>query len=355
MPKPKHGTKDYLTDMLLQFDPTEGMDLAKSETYLKSLTGYSPQLRENATRTEYGSWTLMKHIFLFEYLRPFFQIGGLRFRRLVYIDMFAGPGINIIPRNGRSFVTPGSPLISYRYTYANKVGDRRERFDAYYFFEKHSDRAKVLQERLDKLGNDFHLDETANVRPIDSPSNVWKVMEDEVNHLKDAKKIATRHDTGLLFLINIDPEGLGLKFDTLLSLVKRYVATPEGDESRHYFTADVIYTAPTHWVKQSGNPENLRIYCGIDPRRAYSDDQVAEMMAHKIKEEVKGNCFVHTIPVRNATNALMYHIFFVTKSPGASNGADHLKKSLRVRARDLQTSLDTLMVVATTMDNYGLR
>lgn len=148
-----------------------------------------------------------------------------------------------------------------------------------------------------------HLN-TGMVAKYDSQNRVWKVMEGEISSLRRPKKTASRTDKGLLFLLFINPEDLGLKFDSSIKLLKRYVATMDGDDSQHYFTADVIYAAPTHWVKQSGNNEYIRLYCGVDPNCQYTDEQSADAMAERIKEEFGGRCCVTSIPVRNSKNAL---------------------------------------------------
>ena len=354
MLKTSQGMKGYLDEMLRQFDPARTGSLEGARRYLKSLDEEWKSSRGGFTNTGYGPYTLAKHLFLYEYLRPFFSIGGVRFRRLVYIDMFAGPGINVIQDEGRAFVTPGSPLISYLYTFRTKGNARVERFDSYYFYEANSRKAEVLQERLNKLRKDFSLAEEATVLSRDSQDDVWRTMEGEINSLKKPKKNEQRKDRGILFLLFIDPEGLGLKFDLLLKLLKRYVATAEGEDKSHYFTADVIYTAPTHWSKQSGYSSNLKVYCGITPTRQYSDDEVADLMGRRIREEVGGKCFVTSIPVRNSKNALQYHIICATKSQGAANGAESLTKPLGLRARDLQSALDSLMGDASTIDDFAI-
>jgi three-Cys-motif partner protein len=345
--------KGYLEDMLVQFDSSgsKGIDAAKQ--YIQSLARVSAS-GEGAigTSTDYGPYTLAKHIFLHEYLKPFFSIGGLSFRRLVYIDMFAGPGINAIDKDGCSYMTPGSPLVAYLHTYRTKRNERIERFDSYYFFETNKSKANALQSRLNRLRTDFKLGEEGHVLPMDSQDQVWGVMEGEINSLKKPKKVATRAERGLLFLLFIDPEGLGLKFDALTKLLKRYVATTDGDGSQHYFTADVIYTAPTHWVKQSGNSEYIRLYCGADSSRDYTDEQLADVMARRIKEEVGGKCFVTSIPVRNSKNALQYHIFCVTKSSGAAKAAESIRGPLRLRSRDIQSALDSLLGSASSLDDH---
>ena len=353
MLKASHGMKGYLDEMLRQFDPSGTGSLENAKRYLKSLDeDWKSTGLTLAANTEYGPYTLAKHLFLYEYLRPFFSIGGLKFRRLVYIDMFAGPGINAISDDGRSFITPGSPLISYLYTFRTKDKTRVDRFDSYYFYEASARKAKILQDRLDRLRADFKLAEEARVIPRDSQDEVWKTMEGEINSLKKPKKTEHRNDRGILFLLFIDPEGLGLKFDLLLKFLKRYVATADGEDTAHYFTADVIYTAPTHWSKQSGYASNLELYCGISPTRQYSDEEVASLMGKRIREEVGGKCFVNSIPVRNSKNALQYHIISATKSQGAANGAESLIKPLGLRARDLQSALESLMGDASTIDDF---
>jgi three-Cys-motif partner protein len=347
------GMKSYLQDMLLQFDVSGAKRIDRAREYIQSLARVSGSGNGViGASTDYGSYTLAKHIFLHEYLGPFFSIGGLNFRRLVYIDMFAGPGINAIDRDGSTYMTPGSPLVTYLYRYRTKHDERNERFDSYYFFESNKQKADTLQERLGRIRGDFKLDEEGHVFPTDSQTKVWDVMKGEINNLKNPKKVGTRADRGLLFLLFIDPEGLGLEFGELVKLLQRYVATADGEDSQHYFTADVIYTAPTHWVKQSGKSEYLRTYCGVDPSRDYTDEELADIMAGRIKEEVGGKCFVISIPVRNSKNALQYHIFCVTKSSGAAKAAESLRAPLRLRSRDLQSALDSVLGGGSSLDDH---
>jgi three-Cys-motif partner protein len=353
LPKTKREAKDYLKDMLLQFDQTRSGRVQESEKYLKSLLQNSTETNPRGNpATDYGAWTLMKHVFLFEYLKPFFEIGSKHFRRLVFVDMFAGPGVNAIELGSKEFVTPGSPLIAYAYTHRFVRIERQERFDAYYFLERNKRKAKALKTRLEKLKMDFNLEEDPIVLHADSISNIWKIINDETQRLNDPKKTIARSSAGLLFLIFVDPEGLGMTFDALVDLVKRYVTSEEGTNKQHYFTADVIYTAPTHWVKQSRRPEDIQLYLGPKAKFEFSDDELAVCMADSIKEEVGGKCFVHVLPVRNAKNSVLYHIFFITKSLGASRAAQEVKRSLALKSKDLQNSLDALLGGASTIDDY---
>lgn len=355
MPRTPRTAKDYLKDMIAQFDPSGERNVGHAKQYLIELANMSTKTASALGETEYGAWTVAKHIFLFEYLKPFFEIGSRRFRRLVYVDLFGGPGINSIPFEGRSLFVPGSPLISYLYTYETKDGKRAERFDAYHFFEKSPARATILQSRLNRLKQDFNLPEAPTVHPKESQLDIMNFLAGEADLLNQPKKTPERSDQGILFLLFIDPEGLSIEFKTLSQLLKRYAATVAGEDSgsSHLFTADVVYTAPTHWAKHSGNPLNMEKYCGV-PTEMYSadDDAIARAMKDRIQVEVGGRCFVHSIPVRNSKNALLYHILIVTKSEGASKAADHIARALRLRPVSLESALSTILANATTMDDF---
>jgi len=340
--------------MVGQFDPSGSRNVVNARKYLESLGSHSPS-SDGVGATTYGAWTLIKHIFLSRYLTPFFQIGSLNFRRIVYVDMFGGPGLNWIPSLDRTFITPGSPLISYAYSYRDNRRDRTERFDSYYFYETDRERAGLLASRLTDVQRTFGFTEPPHVINGDSVEDIWRLISKEADCLAQPKKTTARKDTGLLFLLFIDPEGLGIDFAGLKQLLKRYVAEvdePDGKKA-HYTTADVIYTAPTSAVLRSNNPDYVTKYCGVD-RSHYQDlpEELASAMSEAISRELGGRGFVGFVPAKNTKNSILYHVFFITKTKGAYDAAMSIMKKIRLSTSDLESCLRVVYGESGSLDRW---
>jgi three-Cys-motif partner protein len=145
-----------------------------------------------------GIWTREKLTYLEKYASAFMTAMGSkrtqgRWERLVYIDLLAGPGLDIDAETNREF--NGSPLIALAV---------RPKFDHLYLADKDSKNISALKARI----------------PAEDRNRVT-IMQGDCNALvaEVLKQIST-HTLGLAF---VDPQGFEVHFDTLAKLAKRRI------------------------------------------------------------------------------------------------------------------------------------
>ncbi len=139
-------------------------------------------------------WAFDKLVLLSHYIRIYTSIIKSRpwVKNMVYIDLFAGPGFNVI--KGYNEVVPGSPLLAYLMPREGKE------FDSMLLFEEDETRAKTLRQILPE----------AQVYSIDSNSSeATKAIQAELDKPKSH------------FLAFIDPEGTECHWSTMELLLKR--------------------------------------------------------------------------------------------------------------------------------------
>ncbi|MGC8622322.1 MAG: three-Cys-motif partner protein TcmP [Caldisphaera sp.] len=346
---------DYVSRLYELFDQSGSFNMSNGIKYINSLLDNYQQTNVAGT-TEYGWWTIQKHMFLQSYLWPFFTIGRKYFKRIVYIDMFAGPGLNLINEDNFPYVSPGSPLIVYAYKYTTKKEKRTDRFDSYYFFEKNSAKASILKKRLEKIKSDFKYEEEPIVLTDDSVSSIFSIINKEVTRLNLPKKTPDRGDSGLLFLIFIDPEGLELDWNTLKKLIRRYY-TKKGKQQIHYMVADIIYTIPIGSLKREGKKffeRNFGIK-DVDPAKL-SYDKIIELIYSQMKEEVGNKIYIETIPVYNTKNVLLYDISLITKTEGTSNATRSIIqkfKTMRLNPKQIESKIQIAYGKIKSLDSYS--
>lgn len=140
-----------------------------------------------------GYWTGLKLILLKYYLKPYLNILGKQGKKLAYVDLFAGPGLDKIGDSETAVL--GSPLIPL------VIRESRYQFASLIFSEIDPDYCTALKKRValvDSSGRPTVLCEDANI---------------VVKHLSD---ILRGIDHALVFL---DPEGMELDWNSLNQLV----------------------------------------------------------------------------------------------------------------------------------------
>ena len=137
-----------------------------------------------------GSWVHEKKFYLERYLSIVTKGVGPKWnRKLVYIDLFSGPGRSVVRDTNEE--VEGSPLVAMNFDFAR------------YIFVDQPDVISTLRERIRKVD---HAKST-RVRPI----------EGDCNLVIDQVRDSFPHDhLGLAF---IDPTGLQIKFETIRRLV----------------------------------------------------------------------------------------------------------------------------------------
>ncbi len=179
---------------------------------LKTLTGYNKEAKNlyNKFGKAYrqGYWTLLKLALLAYYIDVYTIIAKSYFNRIIYIDLFAGCGINEIDVKGRKEIVLGSAML------AKKVPRVGKEFDKLILVETNEESAKMLEEILP----DAHIISDDCNKPA-----VLREITDEIN------KVDKTH-----FLALMDPEGLELKWNTVETLLKL-----TGDSIINYMCAGV--------------------------------------------------------------------------------------------------------------------
>ncbi len=179
---------------------------------LETLTGYNKEAKniyETFGRAyRQGYWTLLKLALLAYYIDVYTIIAKKYFNRIVYVDLFAGCGINEVDVKGRKEVVLGSAML------AKKVPRDGKEFDKLILVEADKENAKMLEEILPD----------ALVIPDDcNKPSVLREIIDEIN------RVDKTH-----FLALMDPEGLELKWSTVETLLQHV-----GDSIINYMCAGV--------------------------------------------------------------------------------------------------------------------
>jgi len=148
---------------------------------------------------EVGAWTEEKHRYISLYSTLFSSGMKDKWRKRVYLELYAGAGFSRIRGSSRLIV--GSPLIALKL---------REPFDKYVFCEEDPEKLDALKFR---------------VKQVSPAADVTYVPGDCNKHTAEilAKvPIGSKSDT-VLSLCFADPFDIGLKFETLRILSTRYI------------------------------------------------------------------------------------------------------------------------------------
>jgi three-Cys-motif partner protein len=147
---------------------------------------------------EVGGWAETKYRLLSLYDTLFSS--GMRYKwdKRVYIDLYAGAGINRI--RGTQRLVYGSPLLALQVNHP---------FDKYVFCEKSKQNIEALRERTKKISAD------ADVQIIQGDCN------EKISEIMAAIPAASQQSK-VLSLCLVDPYNLGIKFDTIASLAQRF-------------------------------------------------------------------------------------------------------------------------------------
>lgn len=139
-----------------------------------------------------GEWAEEKHFYLSRYLDMVSTGMRKKWKNLTYIDLFSGPGKNIVRINKKKKEIDGSPLITIKLKHP---------FSKYIFVEKSPQLINALKDRCQKS-------------PI---FNKMEFIEGDCN--KKIAEIVNRIPEGSLGIAFIDPYGLDFWFSSLEKLV----------------------------------------------------------------------------------------------------------------------------------------
>ena len=174
--------KDYLEWWMDRITTLKGFKEEASRLYRVTNTAYKT-----------GAWAILKLAILAYYVDVYTTIIKARFAETYYLDLFAGPGLDLIRRTND--VIFGSPLIADRATRTNK------KFDKLILVEKDKTFANALEKILPE----------ATVIPQDTNSG----------GLDAALKMFPK-GRSVPFLAFVDPEGLEMQWETLRVLLESW-------------------------------------------------------------------------------------------------------------------------------------
>jgi len=139
-----------------------------------------------------GEWAEEKHFYLSRYSDMVSTGMRKKWKNLTYIDLFSGPGKNIVQINKKKKEIDGSPLIAIKLKHP---------FSKYIFVEKSPQLINALKDRCQKF-------------PI---FNKMKFIKGDCN--KKIAEVVNRIPEGSLGIAFIDPYGLDFWFSSLEKLV----------------------------------------------------------------------------------------------------------------------------------------
>ena len=311
-------------------------DLEWLKKQLNPILNFGQTIADNATTNEYGNYTALKLIAVHYTATVFSKVARHKDRKMegfggaVYVDLFAGAGV--VTLTDTNDVVAGSAPCAIM----NKFG-----FDYSVLVEKDEEKCKHLKERMSKIPNvcDFDV--------INGDCN--EVIGDVLD------KITTKVDNPII-LAFVDPEGLEIKFETLMALndrfqscdflinfsssgVSRVAGIAQGDKH------DVTQILTNLFYKNSA--ELLPELAKKTPVKKYAE-QVQEILDKK-----KGDI----IPIHASGNRIVYHLLCYTRQTkggsGYINAFSDLKKRMERLDRDLVISaLDQMHGRSSSLDDF---
>jgi len=285
---------------------------------LNTLTGYNKEARNiyerfgRAYKKRY--WTLLKLALLAYYIDIYTNIAKKHFNRIVYIDLFAGCGINEIEVNNRKEVVLGSAML------AKKVPRNGKEFDKLILVEVDQENAKMLEEILPD----------ALVIPGDcNKASVLREIIDEVY------RVDKTH-----FLALMDPEGLELKWRTVETLLQH-----AGDSIINYMCAGVgrnwgnWYSERTQETIRKSLENTITEYFGCEdwkncppPDQGGSAENLFELYLNRVR-----NFKEKAIPIKvKGLKGFHYHLILAVRKTGGAQG--WIDAIYRARARIEKTT-----------------
>jgi len=187
---------------------------ARLESHLRLLTdaGNAVQRRNGTTDSDSsvtydkGPWTALKLICLEYYIPAYIDILHRQGRRIAYVDLFAGPGLNLIGSNHTPF--PGSPLVPLIHR------DTGRCFDFHLLSDSNRGRAEALRSRMSSWRS------KGGSALIDGQD--YLILSEDANEL--ARKVPSMlNERGVSHaLIFIDPEGFDLEWSSLSAMAEGF-------------------------------------------------------------------------------------------------------------------------------------
>lgn len=240
-----------------------------------------------------GPWIKKKHYYLNEYAKIFTVGMRKKRKRLVYIDLFAGPGRCYIRVNKEEL--DGSPRMMLLH-----------HFTDYIFVEKNKDLMEALQKRCS-----------------DSPkfSHITFINEDCHKSISQVMAKVPAESLGLAF---IDPTDIHIPFTTL----QAFARSSQGIDLLINVQFGIDLKRNFRWYKSEGDSSRLGQFLGggVPWNDLRNTTDVIKLYKERILKLGYETVEYTDIPVHNTKKAEMYFLLFASRHP---RGLDFWKKITR--------------------------
>ena len=239
----------------------------------------------NETNYEKGGWTALKLISLMLYTSMYTTILKKYkiFKKIIYMDAFAGPGIVSVEVGGKKYRVLGSSLL---------VPLLYERsFDKMYFFDTNKKYMDCLEVRL-KEGVENFSDKKYILRTRDANKELIDVL-----------KTMGKNDHYLAF---IDPEGMEVNWSTMEELLNH--------------RGDIIFNFTTgiNRVSEAGQIEKMNKFFGCEEWKGLkTHEEFVDLYIKRITSISKR--VVMTADIKRTRNEKKYTLLFVAPKTGGEN------------------------------------
>ncbi|HZY71282.1 MAG TPA: three-Cys-motif partner protein TcmP [Thermoplasmata archaeon] len=236
---------------------------------------------------ETKDWTWIKLAVLDHYIPHYLRILRPLYRRLVFVDLFAGSGASRYSLGKGEFCSPGSSLVAASYLDQSDPEAHGAAFDRIVAVEQSRNRAAILEDALKRFG-------------YSSPGRL-DLLEGDCNKLLDRVLEAVRPG-GTHALVFADPEGLDLQYSTLQRLLEVH---PAADVFVTHLVAGAarVSTASSKMESFYGRP----IPAGLGTREAAStlyEEQFRRLRRHvdvlTVQKEIRGYSYDLLFGVRDS-------------------------------------------------------
>ena len=262
-------------------------------------------------------WTALKLVFLKLYTPLYTSIIRKRFKNMVYIDLFAGSGLNTY-EGYKEVYLPGSPIIAWSYATIS--------FDKMFLVEKNDVRARMLEKRMEFVVSSH---KRFNVFCNDANRVIYRIM----NRVEEEK---STH-----YLAFIDPTAFEVKWSTFERLLTSNI---RGDIILLFHSRNAARIAGK--VLKGEDVSSLFEFFGNNTwlehvkmrRNKRMEEALTEYLIDKIKR-TRSKVIVNTIRVklRRKVHYLLIFVTNVTKS-----GNPWLKKMQRIKEFIEKTNPETV-------------
>lgn len=275
----------------------------------------------HATAFRARPWTWLKLGVLSSYLPVYLRILRPRFKRLVFLDLFAGSGVDRYDSGGTPICVPGSSLVAASYHSAANPGARPLAFDSIVAVEKDPARARSLEAAVGRFGY------------VQGPN--LSVLRGDCNDLTDQILDAVS-GYGTHVLLFADPEALDLHYSTLSKLLDKHPATDV------FVTHLVSGSARTHSERSDKKDRfyGTHEWAGLSTRAEYAD--LYSRQLGLLRE------YVHALPIQAELNGYYYDLMFAVRATSTSSQWQSAVVNLRPKIARL-SGADVELVLRTVV------